>query len=93
MTSDSIFLKSLKNDSGKITRKLTGKNAKKPVSSQKRKGDVRSTDYSIGNGEPSFGTTGTSTMEGDEQQRVVSSVKGQKADNKGHFNGHVEVDA
>jgi len=93
MTSDSIFLKSLKNDSGKITRKLTGKNAKKPVSSQKRKGDVRSTDYSIGNGEPSFGTTGTSTMEGDEQQRVESSVKGQKADNKGHFNGHVEVDA
>ena len=89
MTSDSIFLKSLKNDSGKITRKLTGKNAKKPISSLMRKGDVRSTDDSIGNGEPSFGTTSASTVASDEQKEVKQSAKGQKAD----FKGHVGVEA
>lgn len=91
MTSDSIFLKSLKNDNGKVTRALTNKESGNLQSTQKLKGDAPPEDQSFGNGEPSLESTivssTTNEMVEDERKEVKKHFKGQQPGTKGYVKG------
>ena len=91
MTSDSIFLKSLKNENGKVTRTLTNKESGNLQSTPKLKGEVPSDGKSFGNGEPSFESTmvspTTNEMVEDVRKEVKKHLKGQQPSTKGHVKG------
>ena len=95
MTADSIFLKSLKNESGKVTRKLANKKGGKLTKTPKLKGDRSRKEPRLADGEPGFEPTEISKTDNEvasemTKDGVEERFKGQRAGEvKGQFKGEM----